>query len=151
MSILGIDIPEEAVCLFSEPIAKHDMLAQLAHAVASTGAITNEENFVKALFDREQVMSTGIGSGVAIPHVRIEEVTRPALGVGISKTGVEYDTLDNDPVYVVVLFAMPAGSHKEYLKLLAEVMMQLKAPGFTEELRACTTAKQIISLMTEGV
>jgi len=147
MSAFGIEIQEEAVCLFSEGVSKHDALTQLVESVCSTGAVSDASAFSKAVFERESVMSTGIGSGVAIPHVRIDEVRLPAVGVGVSRDGIGYDTLDNEPVYIVVLFAMPSGSQKQYLSLLAQVMLAMKRPDFTDELRACTTRKEVVDIL----
>ena len=144
MSILGIPIEKESVCVFNGIISKYEALDALIDAVAGHTAVTNREAFRRALFERESIMSTGIGGGVAIPHVRIEEVLRPIIGVGVSPEGIEYDTLDNKPVYIIVLFAMPAGSHKEYLGLLAQVMQSLKKPDFQNRLMACRTPEEVV-------
>jgi mannitol/fructose-specific phosphotransferase system IIA component (Ntr-type) len=138
-----LDIQEQAVCLFEPDIDKREALSRLAHAMAATGAVQDAEGFLKAVFDRESVMSTGIGDGVAIPHVRIPEVQEPVIGVGISRDGLNFDTLDDKPVYVLILFALPAGSQKQYLNLLAQVMMVMKEPQFREGLLACASPREI--------
>jgi mannitol/fructose-specific phosphotransferase system IIA component (Ntr-type) len=92
-------------------------------------------------------MSTGVGSGIAIPHVCIGEVQRPVLGVGISPSGIDFAALDGEPVYIIVLFAMPAGSQKEYLSLLAQVMRALKDSAFREQLIACQTREEAASVL----
>ena len=147
MSAFGIAVPRECVRIFGSGVSKHDALSELAHAVASTGAVEDVEALIQAVFDREAVMSTGIGSGVAIPHVRIEAVKQPVIGVGMSLDGIDFDTLDKAPVHVIVLFAMPAGSQKEYLKLLAQAMLMMKSEGFTAKLLACTTEEEVVSLL----
>lgn len=147
MSVFGIDIEKGAVCIFKNGISKHDALDRLVDAIANTGVVTDRDMFHRAVHEREAIMSTGIGSGVAIPHVRISSVLRPTVGVGISREGIDFDTLDNKPVNILVLFAMPAGSQKEYLGLLAQVMLALRAPGFRDNLLACRTTDEIVALL----
>ena len=87
--------------------------------------------------------------GVAIPHVRIEGVLKPAISLGISRKGLDFDT-DNQLVHAIVLFAMPAGSQKEYLGLLAQVMTALKQPGFLERLVNCDTPEEVEDMLAEA-
>ncbi|MCL4218383.1 MAG: PTS sugar transporter subunit IIA [Candidatus Hydrogenedentes bacterium] len=150
MSAFGVTIPEEAVCIYPADTTKHEAIDQLVHAIVSSGVVSDEEQFRTAVYERESVMSTGIGSGVAIPHVRIDEVVRPAVGVGISEQGIDFDTLDNEPVNVIVMFAMPSGSQKEYLGLLAQVMQALKVPGFRENLIACKSGQDVAQMLNSA-
>lgn len=147
MSAFGIQIDERAICVFRDKVTKHDALTQLTEAVTSTGLVSNSGALAKAILERETVMSTGIGSGVAVPHVRIDAVRRPCMGVGIAPRGIDFGAIDNEPVRVVVLFAMPAGSQKEYLTLLSQVMVAMKTPGFIERLLACSAPKDVAALL----
>lgn len=147
MSLFGLTIEAQAVCIFGPGVSKHEALDRLVDAIASTGSVEDPEAFRRAVREREAVMSTGIGSGVAIPHVRIDAIRKASVGVGISQEGIDFNTLDNKPVHIVVLFAMPSGSQKEYLGLLAQVMTTMKAPGFREELGACTTPDDVVRLL----
>jgi PTS system fructose-specific IIC component len=149
MVAFGIDIDRARIRVFKKPISKHDALDQLVDALFASEAIPDREAFRKAVYDRESVMSTGIGQGVAIPHVRLEGVAKPAVSVGISKHGIDFDTLDNQLVYALVLFAMPAGSQKEYLGLLAQVMTALKKPGFRDRLIECETPDEVEAVLEE--
>lgn len=149
MHRFGLPIDKAAVRIFPNGISKHEALDQLTEAINSVGVVTNLESFAHAVRERETVMSTGIGCGVAIPHVRIDAVTKPAVGVGISHQGIEFNTLDNKPVHIVVLFAMPTGSQKEYLGLLAQVMTAMKETGFREALGACETPDDVARLLND--
>jgi len=151
MGAFGIAVSRDAVCIFPPDISKSEALDSLVDAVAASRPVTDVEAFRRALFEREAIMSTGIGGGIAIPHVRIDEVPRPVIGVGISKSGIDYDTLDSKPVHVVVLFAMPSGSHKEYLGLLAQVMHSLKNAAFRTRLMACSTGDEVAVVVNEPV
>ena len=147
MSAFGVEIDPAHVCILPTGLSKHDALDRLIGAVAQSPNITDAQAFRKAVHDREAVNSTGIGGGVAIPHVRLEGVEKPAVGVGISTQGIDFDTLDNQLVHAVVLFAMPAGSQKEYLGLLAQVMTALKKPGFRERLIECQTPEEVEAVL----
>ncbi len=150
MAAFGIDIDRDRIRVFKESLSKHDALDRLVDALYATQAISDREAFRKAVYDRESVMSTGIGQGVAIPHVRIEGVLKPAISLGISRKGLDFDTLDNQLVHAIVLFAMPAGSQKEYLGLLAQVMTALKQPGFLERLVNCDTPEEVEDMLAEA-
>lgn len=147
MHRFGLPIDKAAVRIFPNGLSKHEALDQLIDAIHSLGVVTDRDTFARAVRERETVMSTGIGCGVAIPHVRIDAVTKPTVGVGISHEGIEFNTLDNKPVHIIVLFAMPTGSQKEYLGLLAQVMTAMKVTGFREELGACESAEEVMKLL----
>ena len=146
MNAFGIEIPREAVCILEPGLTKYDALDRMVDAIASLGVVSEEEAFRKALYEREAIRSTGF-RGVAIPHVRIDEITQPTVGVGVCREGIDFEALDNEPVNIVVLFAMPSGSDKEYLGYLAQVMMSLRSEGFTEELTACGTADEVVEVL----
>ncbi len=146
--VLGIDIDETSVLVFQESPSKHDVLDALVDAVSETGAVDDVDAFRAAVHDRERVLSTGIGQGVAIPHVRIDAVTRPTLGIGVSAKGVDFDTLDDAPVHVIFMFAMPTGSQKEYLSLLSKVMQAVKSPDFNDRLTTCTTPAEVLEALS---
>ena len=148
MNAFGKEIPKEAVCIFNGDLSKHEALDRIIDAICSLGVVDDAEAFRQALYARESIRSTGF-KGVAIPHVRIDEINAPTVGVGISKEGIHFDSLDNDPVNIIVLFAMPSGSDKEYLSYLAQVMMALRSGGFCEKLLECETPEEVVAVLSE--
>lgn len=149
MCKFGIPIEQNHIVLIRGGTSKHEALNALIDAVAQHPAITDNETFRRAVHEREAIMSTGIGGGIAIPHVRIKEVTTPILGVGIARKGLEYGTLDNKPVKILVLFATPEGSDKEYLGLLAQVMLALRDRKFFDDLVACRNSAEAYKLLNK--
>lgn len=147
MGAFGIDIDKEAVCVFDPGVSKSEALEQMVESLFKTDVVDDRDAFRRAIYEREAIMSTGIGAGVAIPHVRIPDIKRPTIGVGLSKDGIEFETLDDAPVHIVILFAMPSGSQREYLGLLAQVMLTLKVPGFRERLMACGTREEVLDVL----
>jgi len=148
--VFGIDIDESSVLVLPGGMNKHDALDRMVDAVSESGAVEDIDAFREAVHDRERVLSTGIGNGVAIPHVRIDAITRPMLGVGVCADGINFDTLDDAPVTVIFMFAMPTGSQKEYLNLLSKVMQAVKREGFKNQLAGCATPAALLEVLTEA-
>lgn len=146
MSVFGKQLTEDVVCVFDKPSTKYDALDRMLEAIAATGVVTNREAFRKALYERENIRSTGF-RGVAIPHVRIDEILEPTMGVGICRAGIDFESLDNEPVNIIVLFAMPSGSDKEYLGWLAQVMMALRTEDFVEKLVSCESPADVVAVL----
>jgi mannitol/fructose-specific phosphotransferase system IIA component (Ntr-type) len=149
MSLFGIDIPVEQIVIIPPGADKKDALSLLVAAVATNPAVADDELFRSAVFEREAIMSTGIGNGVGVPHVRIPEVGTPTLGVAVARAGIDYKSLDGKPVRVVVLFAMPVGAEKVYLNLLAKVLLVLRDRTLFDTLAACNTPEQVHALLDE--
>ena len=150
MSAFGIEIDPRCIRLFEKNTSKQQALDALIDTIAKVGAVTDPKALHDAILAREQIMSTGIGSGVAVPHVRIEAVTQPTLAIGISPEGIPFDASDNQPVTVTVLFAMPPDTNKLYLGLLAQVMVALKNQNFLERLLTSKDTQEIATMLNES-
>lgn len=147
MSAFGIDIPRDQICVVPPGSSKEDALEALIAAVSNNPVVKDIDAFRAAVYEREAIMSTGIGEGIAIPHVRIPEIDQATLGVGIAPGGIDFKTLDNKPVHVLVLFATPAGSDKEYLRLLARVMLSLRDKELFHALVACRSPEDVLAVL----
>lgn len=148
MTKLGVEIKKDNIVIIKGGTSKHEALEQLIDAVSQDPQVTDRDALRRAVHEREAVMSTGIGGGIAIPHVRIPEVKKPVLGVGVAPKGLEFGTLDNKPVHVMVLFATPADSQKEYLTLLAQVMIALRDQELFQKLVACRSVADVHALLS---
>ena len=126
---------------------KHEALDILVDALCKNPAIQSKELFTRAVHEREAIQTTGLGNGVAVPHVRIEEVTSPTVALGIAPDGLDFQALDNRPVYVIVLFATPRDSGKTYLGLLAKVMVTLREEKTFAALASCRSVKEVTTLL----
>ncbi len=150
MDSTGIDVDRSCVRIFETRLSKREVLEELVDAVAAFDGTDDPNRFRAEVFQRESVMSTGIGDGVAIPHVRFAGIHKPTVGIGISMEGVDFNAMDNEPVQIFVLFAMPIDSDKHYLDILAQVMLMLKTPGFREVLLSCTSAEDVVQSLRVG-
>ncbi len=116
--------PSRVVRLVST--TKDEALRELVTVAATSPAIHDEASLLEAIYERERILSTGIGLGIAVPHAKIESVDEFVVNVGVSPGGVDFDALDQTPAHVVVLIAAPVGRQRDYLGLLAQVTVTLK-------------------------
>jgi fructose-specific phosphotransferase system IIA component len=107
------------------------------------------ENIVEALLERERLGSTGIGQGIAIPHVKCREVSEVVAALGISSKGVEFNALDGEPVSIIFLLLAPLESSGVHLKVLAKISRLLKDKFFRQALREAKTKEEIIKIIRE--
>ncbi|HZZ78078.1 MAG TPA: PTS sugar transporter subunit IIA [Gemmataceae bacterium] len=107
----------------------------------------NEEDVVKAILKRELLSSTGIGDGVAIPHAKHASVDRLVGTVGVSTKGVPFDSVDNDPVHVMVMLISPQERPSDHLRALEGVSRCLKDKNFVETLRNAKSPQEIWDLI----
>ena len=108
------------------------------------------EDIVRAIQKRELLGSTGIGRGVAIPHTKHGSVDRLVGTVGISRLGVAFDSLDGEPVHVLVLLISPQDRPGDHLRALENVSRSLREDGFVRALRGATTKDAIWELLKEA-
>ena len=103
-----------------------EALRELVDVLSRNPAVPDARALYRAILEREKLVSTGIGFGIAIPHAKIPGIRRFVLGVGRSALGIDYPSLDDRPVHIIVMIAGPDGQQGTYLKLLARVQRFLK-------------------------
>ncbi|MCK5113510.1 MAG: PTS sugar transporter subunit IIA [Phycisphaerae bacterium] len=131
-------LKEESVFV-AEGTTKQQVLEESADVCAAATHI-DRKTLLEAINHRESLMSTGIGQGLAVPHVRLAEAKRPALAVAICPDGIaDYAAIDNKPITIVVLIVAPRGRHETYIRLLAEVVEVLKQPELREKIITADT------------
>ena len=98
---------------------------------------------------RESLGSTAIGQGIAIPHAKSDSVTKLVAAFGLSKKGVDFDSLDGEPVNIFFLLLAPQDSAGPHLKALARIARLLKDKYFRDNLRMCIDDKSVIRTITQ--
>ncbi len=119
-------------------------LLEIVESLREAPEIEDKERLLEALIEREDIGSTGIGVGVAVPHAKIPQVTDFVIAYGRSREGIEWGSVDARAVHHVVLIAGPADRQHRYLQLLASVMLELKKP----ELRLALEQAPDVAAMT---
>jgi mannitol/fructose-specific phosphotransferase system IIA component (Ntr-type) len=126
---------------------KADALEQLVDVLARCVG-HDRETMLRAVLHREQLMSTGIGNHLAVPHVRLERLGAPAVAVGIYPEGIAgYDSMDKEPVRIVLLIAAPKGQHETYIRLLAAAVEVLRNPETRQAVLSALTPADVAALL----
>jgi len=128
------------------------VIAELVAALDKAGKLgkNNRKDIVRALIKREDEASTGLGKGVAVPHVKHKAVKKPVATVGRSNAGVDFRALDKQLVYSIILLISPADNPDLHLQAMESVFNHLQKEKFRKFLRQCQTAEQIEDLLREA-
>jgi mannitol/fructose-specific phosphotransferase system IIA component (Ntr-type) len=129
---------------------KDQVLAEMVELVRTSDAVDDPKALLSAVRERERVLSTGIGLGIAIPHAKIPGVTRFVVAVGRLASGIEFDAIDGRPVHLVVLIAGPQDAQDRYLRLLARLSGRLKQEEVRRRLMAAKTHEDIVAILAAG-
>ncbi len=138
---------KEMVCLDLEGTTKNQVLKELVAIIGKSPNIADEEKCYEALIKREKVGSTGIGKSVAIPHAKTEYAETLTIGFGISKKGIEFDSLDSEKAKIFFVFASPVKDSQTYLKILARISRLIRNKEFRDALLGADTPEKIIELI----
>jgi len=133
---------DENRILFLDKIGKKEVIDELVEV--SVNCVTNAEDFKRAILDRETIVSTGIGHGFGIPHVKNNLVPDFFITIAVIKNGVDWDSLDNQPVFVVFLIGGPENSQNEYLSILSKISLIIKNPANKEKLLSAETPEAVM-------
>lgn len=131
------------------PRNKADCLRQLIDMVAAAGVVRDPGDSLQRLLERERVISTGIGNGVAIPHAKSANVKGLVIGVARVAAGLDFDALDGRPVHVLFLLLGPQEAASQHVRLLARIARLVKSEGFLDRLKAAASAEAIYQLIRE--
>jgi len=123
-------------------------IEELAELIAKASNI-DKKKLVDDLMEREKLGSTGIGNGIAIPHVKTNAIKEIVVAFGRSKKGIDFNALDNKPVHLFFLIATPEDYQDEYLNTLARVSRLLKNEQLKEMLLKAKSVEEIITLFRE--
>jgi PTS system nitrogen regulatory IIA component len=126
---------------------KNEVIKELMKIIQESDKITSPEKALNGLFGREELGTTGIGKGVAIPHAKTDAVTDLLVGFGISKEGINYGSMDEEPVKIFFIFLSPLDGNQEYLKILARISRLIREDKFRNSLLAADTPEKIIEII----
>lgn len=130
---------------------KKEVIEELVDHLVKAGAIDKKirNKLIEVLLAREALGSTAIGQGVAIPHGKCESVAKLTAALGISKSGIDFDSLDGEPAYIFFLLAAPIDSAGPHLKALQRITRLLKDKYFRDNLKSAKDEKAILALLMQ--
>ena len=131
---------------------KEGVIRELVGSLVEADALKADEveNIVKAILKREELGSTGIGRGVAVPHTKHPSVEKLVGTVGVSSEGVDFNSLDGEKVHIVFLLVSPPDRPGDHLRALESISRQLRDDSFCRFLKRSKTAADIQQLLEEA-
>jgi len=128
------------------------VIVELVSALDKAGRLGkgNCQEIIKAVIEREEEASTGMGKGVAVPHVKHRSVEDVVAAVGRSSVGIDFSSLDKQPVYSVVLLISPVDNPDRHLEAMESVFKHLQRDRFRSFLRQSQSAEEIEDLLREA-
>jgi len=134
--------------LFLNHPSKKDALLELANNLAAAHQIKNRQELTSEILKREELMSTALSCGIAIPHVRLSSVTDLVVSVGISRTDItDFQTMDDQPIRIIVMIAAAHRQHAYYLQTLSWFSTRLKNKELREALLKAQTEQEVYNLL----
>ncbi len=134
--------------MFISQTTKHDALVELSEILATAPQIKNKSELTQEILKREELMSTSIGCGIAIPHVRLSSVTDLVMAVGICKKPIEdFQTFDNQSVNLLFMIAAAYNQHSYYLKTISNFSAKLKNKNLREAMLSSNSEQEVYNLL----
>ena len=128
---------------------KMDVLSELGNLLAAGSTIVSADAVTQTLVDRERLATTGVGGGVAIPHGKLEGLKNILAAVGISRTGISFDAVDNAPVHIFVALVAPLNSSGDHLRALARISRLLKDPSIRQRLIEARFPEDVYGIISQ--
>jgi len=146
------DYLDENRIIIRNTARKEDVLNDLVESMRDANTVMDIDALRAGIFEREKLMSTGIGLGIAIPHVRLDSVSDLTMSVMVVRNGIpDYLSLDDIPVRLVFLLAAHSDQHAEYLRVLSRLSIILKDADFREHLISIPDARIFFETLENSV
>lgn len=141
MKIIDL-LDEKSIKLNLESKNKSEVIEELVDLVANSGNLNDKENYKKAILAREEMSTTGIGEGVAIPHAKTTSVIKACIAAAVSKEGIDYESFDGSLSNLFFMIAAPDGANNTHLEVLSRLSTILMDEDFRNKLINSTSARE---------
>lgn len=142
-------LTRERVRVPLQSASKEALLEELVGVLRDAGVVPDAAAVLGAVHERERVLSTGVGSGVAIPHGKSESVPALAMAAGVTREPVDFDALDGEPVSLLFLLVGPDSAAGQHVKALSRISRLVRRDGFRERLLAAGSADEFMAVLAE--
>lgn len=129
---------------------QEEAIKEMADLEVKQGVVNNEDEFIKSIWAREKESTTGIGEGIAMPHARNKYINRAAVLFAKSPKGIDYNSLDGQPVHLFFMITAPAGADNTHLQALAKLSSLLINPDVVKALKAATKPEEVIDIFKKA-
>lgn len=137
---------EENVLLNVEAKDKYELIDKLIDVVAKSGKVLDKEKVRNCVYEREKILSTGVGKGFAVPHGKTDAVTDIVLAFAITKEPLDYEALDNQPVRLVMLMVGKDSLVSSHIKLLSRISRLMNNDEFRESLLNAKSTQEVLEI-----
>lgn len=148
MSLIEL-LDESTVLVNIKATEKREVIKELATTLKTSGKITDSSEVLQAVLERETIMSTGIGKGVAIPHGKCKTVDKLVGVLGIKTDGIDFQSLDEQPVYLFFLLVSPLNISGPHIRALAHISRLLRHDLLRKRLIAAENPRQVLELIAK--
>lgn len=131
---------------FIDSKTRDDALRTLVDLLYSQQKILNKDHFYQAIIEREKIVTTGIGMGIAIPHAKLTDYNDFFMAIGVLKAGVDWGSIDGNPVRLVFMIGGPDDKQTEYLKILSDITLALKDEDRRKKLLNLESPEDVINI-----
>ena len=143
-------LDKRSISLTAAPASKSEALDMAVDLMAAGGKIRDKEAYRKEVYLREEESTTGVGGGIAIPHGKCDAVAKPGLAAMVIKDGVDFDSLDGEPVNLIFLIAAPNTKDNIHLDVLSKISILLMDEQFSENLKKASTPEEFLQIIDEA-
>ena len=145
-------VVEKAIVPNMTAVKRDEAIRELLDAMVAGGRVSADmrDAFAKAIIARENKGSTGLNHGVAIPHTKSPAIKAPIAAIGVSQTGIDFNSLDKQPVYSVVLLLSPDSKPELHLEAIQAIFSHLSKDRFRRFLRQAKTVENVTTLLDEA-
>lgn len=142
-------LTEKLIKIPLEKFDKKDIITEMIDVLSHSGKVLDKEKVVQAVLEREQMMSTGIGNSVAIPHGKSQGVQELIVALGITSQDVNFDALDGKPVRIVFMLVGPEKSSSIHIKMLSRISRLLNQAAFRKKIIECRSAHDALQIIVD--
>lgn len=143
-------LDKRSILLDGTPKSKNEALDQIVELMVKSGNINDKEAYRKQVYAREEESTTGIGEGIAIPHGKCDAVSRPGLAAMVVKDGVDFDSLDGEPVTLIFLIAAPNTKDNVHLDVLSKLSVLMMDEEFSDSLRNAGSVDEFLAIIDKA-
>lgn len=142
-------LDRKSITISGSPKNKEEAIRQMADLMNRSGKLNNKEEYVKGLFAREEESTTAVGEGIAIPHYKGSAVNTPGLAAMVIKNGVDFDSIDGEPVKLIFAIAAPNVKENVHLDVLSKLSVLMMNEGFISGLTSAKSVDEFIDVINK--
>jgi fructose-specific phosphotransferase system IIA component len=142
-------LKEELINISLKSTTRDECIKELIDKLVETNTIKNESTVFDAVLEREKIMTTGVGNGIAIPHCKHDDSPEFAVCLGVQSRGVDFQSIDQNPVKIVFLLVGPVNNPGLHIKLLSRISRLMSNEELRQQLLSCENDQEAFELIHE--